>query len=88
MVKTEFVAKKGFEDLFDIISVKKANLDERQEIAIAKAIAEVQGEFAQEKIKLNDMFSMVADQIEVEVPDEPVAEEVVADTATVETTII
>lgn len=75
MIKTDFIAKKGFEDLFAVVVAKKEQFEIDLEKAKADAIAKVEEEFFTRKDIIDETFSRVSDLVQVEIPDEEVAEE-------------
>lgn len=80
MVKEVIVAQEGFEEDFEYINGKIANIEADKEAEIAKAVVEVEARFAVKLEKYKALLGEISAVAEVEVPDEPaeeVAEEVV-----------
>lgn len=75
MIKNEFVAKKGFEDVFDLVVAKKEAYEIDLENAKAEAIAEVEKSFEERKEIIDEMFSKASVLVQVEIPDEELEEE-------------
>lgn len=70
MVKTVVKALEGFEDIFELIRVKKERLGFEKEEAIKVAIAEVEARFAADADRLDKALADVSVTEEIEVPDE------------------
>lgn len=80
MVKQEVKALEGFEQEFELISAKKANLEEEKRCEIEKAIAEVEEKFVVRAKKLDEVLADVSEIVEIEIPDEEIkAEDVIAE---------
>lgn len=60
--------KPGFEKEFDLLADKKAKLSDEKNLAIEKAIEEVNLQFAEREKTIDDLLSLIT--IEVDEPDE------------------
>lgn len=68
-----YKAKVGYEDFFALANAKKEAYETELEEAKAKAVAEVEAEFAERKVGIDKIFAEVS--VEEEIADEPVVEE-------------
>lgn len=78
MLKTVVKALEGFEQEYELVSAKKANLEAEKQVAIDAAIAEVEARYELKSKKIDEVLAELSETYEVEVPDE---EEVVEETA-------
>lgn len=79
MIKTVVKALEGFERQFEEVCEMKARLDEEKEYAKALAIQKVEADFADRARKIDSVLEVMSVTEEIEVPDEPVVEEIVAE---------
>lgn len=74
MVKEVLVAKKGYEEEFDFINKKIANVEADKDIELAKAKEEVEAKFSEKletyKSFLTDVSEVVEEEVEDEVQEE------------------
>ena len=75
MIKVEYKAKPGMEDFFELAISKKETFDNDLEEAKTDAIAEIEKKFEDRKTRIDTVLAEVADEYEVEVPEEIPAEE-------------
>lgn len=75
MIKVEYKAKAGMEDFFELAIAKKETYEADLEKAKADAIAEIEKQFEERKVRIETVLNEVADKYEVEVPDEIAVEE-------------
>lgn len=68
-----YKAKVGYEDFFELANAKREAFEAELEEAKAKAVAEVEAEFAERKAGIDKIFAEVS--VEEEIADEPVVEE-------------
>lgn len=70
MRETKYVAKKGFEDFYELAVAKKEQFDSELTLAKEKAIAEVENAFASKKVAIDEILNKVSEIVEVEIADE------------------
>lgn len=76
MIKNEFVAKKGLEDVFDLVVAKREAYETDLENAKLEALAKVEEEFSARKDDIDNLFSQTSVLVQVEIPDEELEEEI------------
>lgn len=75
------VADEGLADLFDILVQRKANISADKQVAIDKAIEEINARFVEEEQKIDNCINEVSHEEEIEVPVEETSEEVSVENA-------
>jgi hypothetical protein len=70
MFKTEVKALEGFENIFNELQTKKANLEEEKAAAIAVAVAEVEEKFKENSERIDKAIETISETIEIEIPDQ------------------
>lgn len=81
MVEINIVAKEDFEEEFESLKNKIANIETNKQAEVEKAIAEIEEKYAGKLAKYKELFAEVSETIEVEVPDEEQVDEVVEEAA-------
>lgn len=76
MIKVEVKALEGFENIFDELNAKKANLEAEKEVAKQEALAQVEARFAENAERIDRAIETISVTEEIEVPDEELTEEV------------
>ena len=73
MIEVKRIVKEGFENEFESLMSKKSTILVEKEVAIEKAIEEVNKRYLERECLIEDLLTMISDEVEVEVPD-PVVE--------------
>lgn len=69
MKEIKKVVKQGFENEFESLMAKKSTINSEKEEAIQKAIFEVEERFKERETLIENLLSMISDEVEVETPD-------------------
>ena len=69
MIEIKKVVKEGFEGEFESLMLKKSTLSSEKEEALQKAILEVEERFKDRENLIENLLSMISDEVEVETPD-------------------
>lgn len=75
MIEIKRQVKEGFENEFESLMAKKSTLSVEKEEAIKKAIEEVNQRYSEREGLIENLLTMISDEVQVEVPDPEVESE-------------
>ena len=75
MIEIKRQVKEGFENEFESLMAKKSTLSVEKEEAIQKAIEEVNQRYSEREGLIENLLTMISDEVQVEVPDPEVESE-------------
>lgn len=75
MIEIKRQVKEGFENEFESLMAKKSTLSVEKDEAIKKAIEEVNQRYSEREGLIENLLTMISDEVQVEVPDPEVESE-------------